>query len=136
MRILALDIGDMWTGTALSDQLGLLARPYQTVATASLKDFLSEILSKESIQEVVVGYPKTMRGTLSEQTKKIEAVKQQLEQLFTTVTWVLWDERLTSKQAAALKKAKTKEEKLRLHSIAAAFILDSYLGYLQTKRKE
>jgi len=43
---------------------------------------------------------------------------------------ILWDERLSSKRAASgTKKIMTKEEKVVSHSIAAAFILDSYLEY-------
>jgi len=36
------------------------------------------------------------------------------------------DERLTSKQADQIKQAKTKEDKIKSHSIAAALILRSY----------
>ena len=36
---------------------------------------------------------------------------------------------LTSKQAATIKSAKTKEDKLRSHAIAAAIFLSSYLEY-------
>jgi RNase H-fold protein (predicted Holliday junction resolvase) len=57
-------------------------------------------------------------------------LKKKLEQEFALVRWVLWDERLTSKRAQALKKKfVTKEEKYSSHSIAAAFILDSYIEY-------
>jgi len=36
---------------------------------------------------------------------------------------------LSSKRADALKKAQKKEQKIQSHSIAAAFILESYLQY-------
>ena len=132
MKFVGLDIGDAWTGVALSDNLGMFAQPYNTVATGQLEEFLTILLKKELIRTIVVGWPKTMRGTASEQTKKVEAFKDALEQKFTSVEWVLWDERLSSKRAQALKKARTKEEKLRSHARAAAFILESYLTYRQT----
>ena len=131
MKIIALDIGDVWTGSAISDALGFFARPYQTVESAKLEQFLTTLLSKEHISTVVVGHPTTMRGTKSEQTKKIEATTQELKATFPNVTWVLWDERLTSKHADTLKRPKTKEEKIQAHSVAAAYILSSYLDYLQ-----
>ena len=134
MKILALDVGDKWTGTAISDALGMFARPYKTVETKALRLFLSEIMETEHIGTVVVGYPVTMRGTESDQTKKVKDLKQKLEAEFDTVEWVLWDERLSSKRAAGVRKAKNKEEKITSHSIAAAFILDSYLTYLQGKK--
>jgi len=134
MKILALDVGDVWTGSAISDALGILARPYKTVPTAELELFLSETIGSERIQTIIVGYPKTMRGTESAQTKKVEEMKNKLEQQFDTVEWRLWDERLSSKRAASVKQAKTKEDKKMSHSIAAAFILDSYLTFIQAQK--
>ncbi|MCL4229913.1 Holliday junction resolvase RuvX [Candidatus Dependentiae bacterium] len=130
MKIIALDIGDQWTGIALSDALGLLAKPYKTVTTDQLILQLKELFIKERITQGVIGYPKTLRGTISEQTKKIEEHYEALKAQFPHIAWILWDERLSSKRAELHKKSTSKEEKQRSHAVAAAFILDSYLGYL------
>jgi putative holliday junction resolvase len=129
MKIVALDIGDVWTGVALSDPLHIIARPYTTIETQQLSAFITTLAEKESFSTVVVGYPKTMRGTESEQTRKIVAYKEQLAQQFPHYTWILWDERLSSKRAAHLKKTYSKEDKLRAHALAAASILETYLQY-------
>jgi putative holliday junction resolvase len=134
MKILALDIGDRWVGSAISDPLGMLARPYKTVKANELNDFLTSTLSTESIETIVVGYPKTMRGTESDQTKKIVEQVEQLKKQFPAISWQLWDERLTSKMASGIKKEKTKEDKLKGHSVAAALILESYLSYLHIQK--
>lgn len=134
MKIIALDIGDVWTGTAISDSLGMFARPYQTVETKQLQTLLTALFAQESISTVVVGHPTTLRGTKSEQTKKIEASMEELKKIFPSVTWVLWDERLTSKQADKLKSPKSKDEKIQAHSVAAAFILSGYLDYLHVQK--
>lgn len=134
MKILGLDVGDQWVGIAISDALGMFARPYKTVTAAQMIESLQDIIAAENLTTVVIGYPKTMRGTVSEQTKKIEDLKEQLTGLMPHVTWVLWDERLSSKRADALKRAKTKEEKIQSHAIAASFILSSYLEYLAMQR--
>ena len=110
MKILALDIGDRWTGVAISDALGMFARPLTTVESHQLNTFLTTTLAQEPINTVVVGYPKTLRGTESEQTKKIVAFTEQL------------------------KRTKTKEEKQKSHALAAAFILQSYLDYLDMQK--
>ena len=138
MKILALDLGDQWTGTALSDALGITAKPYQTIATADLPLFIKKIIEEQRIKTVIIGYPITLRGTESQQTQKVLAQKKSLEQQFTALSFILWDERFTSKQAEQLKKVKTKEQKLQTHSIAAAFVLQSYLDhlYLQKISKE
>ena len=129
MKTLGLDIGDQWTGIALSDELGMLARPYMTIQADTLFSTLTELIEQEPITTVVIGYPITMRGTVSEQTKKIETIKENLEQQFPSLSFVFQDERLTSKQAALLKKNKTKEDKLAGHARAAAFILSNYLQF-------
>ncbi len=129
MKILALDIGDAWTGTALSDALGMFAKPYQTTETKKLTAFLREFFAKEKVETVVIGHPRTMKGTSSDQTKKVEAAKESLEKEFPDKKFIFWDERLSSKRADTLKRAVTKEEKIKSHSIAAAFILESYLQF-------
>ncbi len=136
MKILALDIGDAWTGTALSDALGMFAKPYQTAQTENLSSFLNDLFAKERIQTIVIGYPRTMRGTSSDQTKKVEDAKIKLEKEFPNKQFLLWDERLSSKRADALKKAHTKEDKIKSHSIAAAFILESYLQFARPSSEE
>jgi threonyl-tRNA synthetase len=61
---------------------------------------------------------------------KIKTQKEDLEKKFPTLQFVLWDERLTSQRASEIRSAKSREEKIRSHSLAAAFILDSYITYL------
>lgn len=136
MKILALDVGDVWTGTALSDALGMFAKPYQTTPSSDLLPFLHKLFSQETIKKIVIGYPKTMRGTVSEQTKKVENVKVQLEKEFPDKQFIFWDERLSSKRADVLKKAQTKEDKIKSHSIAAAFILETYLQFARPEETE
>ena len=135
MKILALDIGDRWTGVAISDPLGILPRPYDTCKTADLYTFLEKIILKEYISTIVVGLPTTMRGTESDQTKKVIAMTEELKTHFPTIEWKMWDERLTSKQAAGIKSTKTKEDKLRSHAIAAAIFLSTYLEYKRFHEK-
>jgi len=126
-KIAALDLGDKWTGIAISDPLCMFPKPYTTVQTKELFDYLEIFLTKEPIKSIVVGLPKTMRGSESEQARKVRTLFQQLQESFTEVAWHLCDERLSSKRAKELKKPRTKEEKLRTHAIAATFILSTYL---------
>jgi putative Holliday junction resolvase len=132
-KVLALDIGDQWTGSALSDRLRYIAKPYITISTAELIPFLTKTFAKEQIEIVVIGHPITLKGKESEQTKKIISFKETLEIEFPHMSWVLWDERFSSQQADMIKKNRTKEEKLHAHSIAAAFILERYLDYLRAQ---
>lgn len=133
MKILALDLGDVHTGTALSDSSKIIAQPYKTFATYTLVEDLKQLFSIEDIDTVVVGKPITMKGKESEQTKKAAELTEQLKSIFSNKEFVLWDERCTSSQAASLKKIKTKEDKRASHSLAAALILTGYLEHLRMK---
>lgn len=129
MKIIALDIGDQWTGIAISDATATIARPHTTVAAGDVETTLATLLVQEKVSTVVVGLPLTLKGTDSDQTKKTKLMAENLEKRFPAVTWQLWDERLTSKQVDRLHHARTKEEKLKAHARAAALILQTYLDY-------
>jgi putative Holliday junction resolvase len=130
MKFFALDIGDVWTGTAISDALGMFARPYKTIETKELLAFLATLTQQEQIATMIVGHPTTLRGTQSQQTLKVEALANELKEQFPTLSWILWDESFSSQQAHELKPAKSKQDKIQSHSIAAAYILSSYLNHI------
>lgn len=134
-KILCLDLGDVWVGSALSDSLHIVAQPYKTIQFSELDEELQNIIGKENINRIVIGYPQTLRGTISKQTEKVLAEKERLEKKFPQIKWVLWDERFSSKQAEKLKRAKTKAEKIISHSIAAALILENYLQFLSINKE-
>lgn len=134
MKILALDLGDKWIGSAISDALGITCKPYKTVEKKETEKFLEETIKNEKIEIIVIGKPTTFTGQESEQTKRIMKTAQKLQERISSkfnniIKWITWDERLSSKRAEALKpqRAKNKNEKIKSHSIAAAFILQSYL---------
>ena len=133
-KIAALDLGDQWVGIALSDITRTLAKPFTTVPFAEYMPAITKLIAEQQPAAIIIGYPKTMRGTESDQTKKVVLIHTELENTFPETQFILWDERLSSKRAQTASPARTKEEKLKSHAIAAAFILDSYLGYLKMQK--
>lgn len=138
MKVLALDLGDKWVGLALSDSLGITAKPFGTVAIGEIETFLRKALLDEPVDTVVVGHPITVSGRISDQTKIVEEMFAGLSKKFSTINeqpikWILWDERFSSKRAqetmAGRFKNQEKEKKSREHAVAAAFVLQSYLDY-------
>lgn len=130
MKALALDLGDTWTGLALSDALKIIATPYETVKTEVLIPFLKNLLENEPIDIIVIGYPRTMRDTVSLQTKKVLEQKEYIQKHFPNQKYILWDERLSSKHAKSIQRTKNKNNATREHAIAAALILETYLQSL------
>jgi putative holliday junction resolvase len=135
VKIAALDLGDAWIGIAIADPLGIVARPYKTIKPLELTDTIKTLYTQDNVTTIVVGDPQTLRGTASQQTLKTREQLVQLEQQFPAIQWVLWDERLTSKQAAGIQKGHTKEEKQKQHAVAAALILRSYLDRLAWQKE-
>jgi len=135
-RILGIDYGDVRVGLAISDELGFTAQGLETlVINGSSKKFISGIrkLKEEyNFEEVVIGYPKNMDGTLSEKSKLIDTLIPLIENLGLKVN--KWDERLTTVSAyrtmrdlnISQKKKNTYADKL-----AATYILEGYLSSLK-----
>jgi len=130
MKIAAIDLGDRHIGIALSDASLIISSPYITITPEELDEFLQKFIAKENVSLILVGHPKTLKGTKSEQTIKVEKEFERLRDMFGSIEWKLIDERLSSKHANNLIRAKTKEDKLKSHAIAASLLLESYLQFL------
>jgi putative Holliday junction resolvase len=131
-RILALDLGDVWVGTALSDPLGIVCRPLETVMRKDILSFLKKTIPEHLIGLVIIGLPASSRGEENEQTKKTRIFFEQCKKTFSHVEWELLDEYLTSQlavghQQGVKNQKRTAESKRQSHSLAAAFLLRDYL---------
>ena len=96
MRIMAIDYGDARTGVALSDPTGFLAG--QTFLIKSRKEDvvleeLAALAQKQGAEELVMGYPRNMDGTLGPRAEKYAAFAERLKER-TGLPLTLWDERL------------------------------------------
>ena len=134
MRIMAIDYGDAHTGVAISDPLGFGAGTAETIDSRSedvVVERLKQYIADYKVEELVLGYPKNMNGTLGVRAEKSEALAERLRKE-TGLKVTLWDERRTTVSAAAILAdndtfgAKRKE---RLDSVSAAVILESFLNW-------
>ena len=73
-RVIGLDIGEARTGIAISDELGLTARPLETVETGRLGQRLSELLDEFSGARLVVGRPRSLDGSLGPQAARTKEI--------------------------------------------------------------
>ena len=101
MRIMAIDYGDARTGVALSDPTGFLAG--QTFLIKSRKEDvvleeLAALAQKQGAEELVMGYPRNMDGTLGPRAEKYAAFAERLKER-TGLPLTLWDERRTTVEA-------------------------------------
>ncbi|KKM09252.1 Holliday junction resolvase [Clostridiales bacterium PH28_bin88] len=133
MRLMGLDIGDKTIGVALSDPLGWTAQGLTTLRRGEevVEDItrLRGLISDYQVEEVVVGLPKNMDGSLGPQAQKVlEFVSLLRETLPQPIH--LWDERLSTVAAervlldADLSRRRRKQV---IDKMAAVMILQGFL---------
>ena len=130
MVYLGLDLGTKTLGISKSN--GVVATLYKTIRHEEDYDFLvkeiKDIVDKEHVDIVVLGYPKNMNNTLSDMTKIVLEFKEKLEK--TGIKVELEDERLTSKISNDLLikgDLSHKKRKKVVDGVASVIILQSYL---------
>ena len=139
MRSLGLDIGDKRIGVAVSDPLGMLARPLLVLENSGKESTVAEILKlveQYQAEHIIVGLPLAMDGGMGLQAEKIKVLAEKLR-LKTQVPLEYRDERGTTAEAKSIledsgkKKKGSFVKKGSYDAIAAAVILQSYLNEVQ-----
>lgn len=134
-RILAIDYGRKRCGLAVTDPLRIVATPLATVAPAALSAYLKDYMARETVDEIVVGLPTTMKGEASDSMRYITPALGRLRKDFPNVKFTMWDERFTSTLAhramleAGYKKS-DRQNKEAIDRMAAVIILNGYLSAL------
>lgn len=140
MKIMAVDFGDARTGLAVCDKTEFLASP---VGVLHEKDFdacvqkVSFAVEEYGVQEVVIGHPVNMNGTIGERAQKCELFAQKLGELV-AVPIKLWDERSTTVSAIGyLNETNTRGKKRKevIDAVAATIILESYMAFRKNKKE-
>jgi len=131
-RILGIDFGDKHLGLAISDPLQITAQylgKYLRRSKEKDKQYFLGLLKKFNISEIVVGLPLEMDGQTGLQAKKTKEFAHWLEKILGKPV-ILWDERLTTKQAQSLlyeQKVDSRQRKKYEDGLAATLILANYL---------
>jgi len=129
---LGLDIGDKRIGVALSDPQGILASPLTIIDRRDERldlEAITNIVNQHQVQQIIVGLPRSMNGSIGKQAEKVQAFTQRLCQ-HTEVPVEFRDERLSTVSAKRLMQSVSKKKirnKVRDDAIAAALILQGYL---------
>ena len=138
MRIMAIDYGDAHTGIAVSDPTGLLAG-FTTVITAyrpeAVAQRVAELAREHGAEELVLGHPVNMDGSLGPRSVKARAMQALLEEA-TGLPVVLWDERRTTIDAHHILYQSGKNARQRkkvVDAVAATLILEGYLTYKKSQ---
>jgi putative Holliday junction resolvase len=126
-HFLGLDVGEKRIGVALADGSVKIAIPYVTIEVNGdeVKE-IAELILREGVQILVVGYPRNQSGEATAQTAFVEAFTERLKDLAPKI--VFQDESLTSVIAEERLQASGKPyQKGDIDAQAAAIILQDYL---------
>ncbi|MCL2522087.1 MAG: Holliday junction resolvase RuvX [Erysipelotrichales bacterium] len=135
MKAIGLDLGSKTLGIAISDPMGLIARPLETFRFKEddyqkALERVIEIVKAENIEKIVLGLPKHMNNDIGIRGQISIDFKKNIEEYLPKVLVILIDERLSSVYvdrlmiSAGLSRQKRKEKK---DEQAAVLLLQNYL---------
>jgi putative Holliday junction resolvase len=134
---LGVDWGRRRVGVAVSDELGRMAHPLQTLepkSLAGLVQALADVARERGASRIVLGLPKNMNGTEGESASAVRQLADRLVEAGLVVTF--WDERLSSWEAESRLKdgGGIGRSKGRVDRAAAALLLQAFLD--KNRREE
>ncbi len=132
MIIMAIDLGHVRTGVAVSDPTELIASPVGTITERKdelLLEKLAAVAKEKRAEMLVVGLPRNMDGSCGESAQRCQALGEQLGEM-TGLPVTFWDERLTTVSAIGfLNQTDTrgKKRKAVIDTVSAVIILEDFL---------
>jgi putative Holliday junction resolvase len=136
-RIMAVDYGRKRVGLAVSDPLKIIATGLDTVHPSEVLDYIGQYMKKETVDLLVVGFPRNLDYSDAELTPDVRVFIQKLKEKFGLPVEQI-DERFTSKMAvramidAGMKKT-DRRKKENTDRLSAVIILQSYLESVALK---
>ena len=130
---MAIDYGRKRIGLAISDELGLTARPLLTLVRKNRRDDLRrlrDICRQQGVARIVVGHPLHITGVAGEIADEAAQFAARLKKELGIVVELL-DERLTTweaEQTMAEMKSSSRRKRAPIDDVAAAILLREYLN--------
>ena len=137
--LVGLDLGDKTIGVAVSDRLGSVATPLETIRKKKFTQDsarLMEIVAHRGIGAILLGLPRNMDGSEGPRCQSTRAFARNLAGL-TDLPIGFWDERLSTVAAErALLEADTSRKRRAevIDHVAAAYILQGALDRMRHLR--
>ena len=130
-RILALDVGSVRIGVAVSDPLGVFAQGIAVLpAEGPWLRRLSALVESYAVDRLLVGMPLRTSGKEGPEARRMEDVVAMLRERFPHLVLETEDERFTTviaHQAMREGEASRSDRRQKVDSVAAALLLQGYL---------
>ena len=129
-KYIALDVGTKRIGVAIADSTVPIAMPLRAVTVDGTElEAIRKLVSDESIDKIVVGYPRNQSGGTTAQTKLSEDFAKKISS-FAPIEFQ--DESLTSVLAEdRLKAGGRPYDKADIDTMAATIILQDYIEHME-----
>ncbi|HKV43041.1 MAG TPA: Holliday junction resolvase RuvX [Blastocatellia bacterium] len=137
MRVLAIDFGTKRIGTAVSDELGIIARPVETITRPSLKESIArlrDLVSELGVDTVVVGLPLRLDNTVGDAAERVLRFAERLGREL-GMKILTQDERLTSYEADQMmieRGFNRRKRREKSDEFAAMIILQDFISQTRT----
>lgn len=128
-RYLGIDYGTKRVGIAISDGLGLTARPLDTVPRGGVVERVKELVEAYEVEKLIVGLPTGLGGQTGPSVEGAQALGQELAAV-TGLAVEYIDERFTSRLAEGVllnSGMKRRQRRETVDKVAAAIILQAFL---------
>ncbi|MBS1646490.1 MAG: Holliday junction resolvase RuvX [Bacteroidetes bacterium] len=137
-RIMSIDYGTKRTGIAVSDVLQIIATGLTTVPTQDIFEFIEDYLQKEPVSCIVVGNPKKLDNTPSQNAQHVVGFVRKLQKKYPSLSIETLDERFTSvmSQQAMIAAGSTKKQrqnKETVDMISAVLLLQNFMDKKKMK---
>lgn len=141
-RVLALDVGSRRLGVAMSDPTGTVASPLVTlVRRGPVEDaaVLARLAAEHAAGTLVVGLPRTLRGTEGPAAKSVRAYVEELRDHLPGLRIELADERLSTvaaERALVAGGVRRGDRRAVVDQVAASLFLQAWLDAARGREKE
>ena len=135
-RIIALDIGSVRIGVAVSDPLGFFAQGVTVLlAQTDWMEDLDKIMAKYQDPKLLIGLPRRTDGSEGPEALKMRDLTKTIKARFPNTEIEFWDERFTTTIAQQMlieADVSRSGRKQNVDKIAATLLLQSYLDGRRT----
>ena len=134
-RVLALDIGTVRIGAAVSDPTRTIAQGLGVWDAETWREDFDAALTKYDPKIIVVGLPSRTDGKPSEAAERVRGIVAELSALYPEREFTLWDERFTTviAQRAMLEADVSRRgRRKKVDKVAAVVILQDWLEHNRT----
>ena len=131
-RLISIDYGTKRIGFAVTDPMQIIATALDVIHPKDSIDFLKDYFEKEEVEAIILGYPRKLDNTDTNNTQHVKGFHTLLKKHFPNMPIHLHDERFTSKMAldSMIRSGSTKKDrrnKGNIDKVSAVIILQSYL---------